>query len=161
MKRKKTFVLLELLIAFALVGISILPFIRYPFAHMREEIADLFDMELQRVAESELAKAAILVYRGEVPEKQIFQKKKYVHTPYSVDENFSITIPNKKGMKRTYIKKVFIYHDKQKLDSDGTHSSLVTIRIHFFSPKNLQAPIKKVIAEVVAQKKNWVHVEGE
>lgn len=53
-KKKKTFVLLELLIAFALVSMSILPFLRYPYLTMKKEVNLLFQMELERKAEAEL-----------------------------------------------------------------------------------------------------------
>ncbi len=159
MKKKRPFVLLELMIAFALVSISILPFLRYPFLQMKKEIDSLFSIQLEKAAEEELIAMQLLLYENHIPEKQLFAKKKLHNQPLFVDDQFELTLPGSK-MKRTYVKKTFVYFDKQKLGQDGTFTSLVTINVHFHDPKDQRKTIKKAATQAVAQKKNWVHVEG-
>jgi len=159
MKKKRPFILLELMIAFALVSISILPFLRYPFQQMKKEIDSLFSIQLEKAAEEELIAMQLLLYENLIPEKYLFAKEKLHHHPLFVDDKVTLTLPGSR-MKRTYVKKTFVYFDKQKLKQDGTFTSLVTINVHFHDPKDMRKTVKKALTQVVAQKKNWVHVEG-
>ena len=80
--RKKPFVLLELLIGFALVSISILPFLRFPHLAMKKELELLHEMELEKAVQMELVNLQTEVMQkcelfSDEIEKWTVNKKKY------------------------------------------------------------------------------------
>jgi len=128
---KKPFVLLELLIAFALVSTCILPFLRYPFKHMEKELDCLFNMELDRQARQRLSEIVANIYCNEV------EKETLVSTDVKVKqkkEGVKISLPC--GISRKYQERVFLYEAKKKVDKNLKEISLVHARVEYRNPKD-------------------------
>ncbi len=113
---KKPFVLLELLVAFALVSTCALPFLRYPMEHLVGEIDTLFKMELARVGEEIMADAKAALYMKKVPASWIFDSGKREPLVFS-QERITVELPS--GLKRSYDKKVTIFPKKRKTADSG------------------------------------------
>ncbi|NGX38576.1 MAG: hypothetical protein K1000chlam2_01750 [Chlamydiae bacterium] len=133
-KFKRTFVLLEILIAFALVSISILPFLRYPYQYMKKEIDILFEMELEQLAQKTLAQLHMALYQEE---NDLVSPKQ--------SNKIEVTLP--RGMKRTYLVKAKVKWKKQKRDKDNNIlRSLVDIKLdYYYQNKNKLSAIIEVI----------------
>jgi len=151
--KKKTFVLLELLIAFALLSISVLPFIRFPYTHMQKEIDALFTMKLEQEAQEALAKMQRDLYKKKVPTNLLFGEEKQTKIPYA-KEKILLTLPT--GMQREYEKQVFYFWDKQKSPSDLIKYALITLRVDFIPKKprtkKLRAEIQTIVEETHEKK---------
>lgn len=139
--KRNHFVLLEILIAFALVSVSILPFMHYPFEHMRKEIDLLFEMELEKIAQNELVDTQISLYKKEINLDGIIK-------------NEEIHVELLKGYRRTYLKNVTITQEKQKLSDDKVMTVMLKIEVKL-TPKNKKINDTSFTAEtkLVAQKK--------
>lgn len=149
MKKKQTFVLLEIVMAFAIVSIAILPFFRYPYQHMCKEMEILFEMELERHAQNKLAEVYEFFMKREIPDKILFgdQKQK---DPYQTN---TITIKLGEGFTRNYQEKLFIDWTRQKLSNDRIVYSLNHFKITYSSFQKKKGPVLSVETEAVAQKK--------
>ena len=144
--KRRNFVLFEVLIGFALVCIAILPFVRYPFEHMRKEIDLLFDMELEKIAQNHLAETQVKLYKNEIDARWIFtkeEKKRQV-------SNDKIQVEFSKQWKRNYIKKVFITWERQKLSDDRLASVLLNIEVQYLRQDKV---VFTTQSKVLAQKK--------
>ncbi len=149
-RKKRTFVLLEVLIAFALLSISILPFLRYPYQHMKKELHLLFEMELERIAQNELGKWQENIYKkNDALATRIFHQEKT--SPLISSDPYDVKLSKK--IKRTYTKNVYIQWEKQKESENKLRSSLVSIKVEFAAPKHLKLPVFSREAQIVAQKK--------
>lgn len=148
--KRNHFVLLEILIAFALVSISILPFMHYPFQHMRKEIDLLFEMELEKIVQNELVDTQISLYKKEINLDGIFKNE----TKKQVKYNEEINVEFLKGYSRTYLKNVTITREKQKLSDDKVMTVVLKIEVKL-TPKNKKINDTSLIAssQLVAQKK--------
>lgn len=146
--KRYNFVLLEILIAFALVSISILPFMHYPFEHMRKEIDLLFEMELEKIVQNELVDTQICLYRKEINLDGIFKNetKKHLKTDEEVNVEFL------KGYNRTYLKSVTISKEKQKLSDDKVKTVFLNIEVKL-TPKNKKEKPFSAETKLVTQKK--------
>lgn len=146
--KKKPFVLFEVLLGFALVCGAILPFLHYPFEDLKKEIELLYEMELERIAQNLLAETEIKLYRNEISSKWIFTKEE--KTKQVNPDNDQITVELSKNWKRTFVKKIFVSWDRQKLSDDRLQSVLLIIEVQFFRQKTL---IMEAQTKVLAQKK--------
>ena len=147
-KKKRNFVLLEILIAFALVGGAILPFLHYPFDHMRKEIDLLFEMELEKIAQKELIDWQIRLYKNEIDPAWIFGDVK-ITRQLNEDE---VKVELCKRWNRTYKRKVSITNSAQKLTNDRMLTVLVHIETKFYPLKKREAALTAK-TELIAQKK--------
>jgi len=144
---KKTFVLLEVLIGLALVSMTILPFLRYPYQHMRDEINMLFDMELHKYGQTRLAKIETLLRMNQIDEQFIFPTKIDTEKIYS-DEKYSLSLQD--DLKRHYREKIVFKSSAQKQNKDRLKSSLVHTYVrYYFKGKK----IAEFHSELVVQKK--------
>ncbi|NGX45099.1 MAG: hypothetical protein K940chlam2_00241 [Chlamydiae bacterium] len=115
---KRPFVLLELLIAFALVSISALPFIRYPLQHLRSEVSNLYVMELEREIDKELAKLQIKLISEPVEgEKEIL-----LHARLTPD------------MSRSFKGKITVKRTGHKIDKEERECLLMTAKVEVQGP---------------------------
>lgn len=71
--KKRSFLLLELLIGISLLTFFLAPLIRDPFFLLQTEIAVLERMELERIAELEFARIKEKIYLQEIPWKTLTQ----------------------------------------------------------------------------------------
>lgn len=125
--RRKTYLLLELLIAFTLLSLSALPLVRNPMHAAKEEIAAFERMELERLAE--LSYAAILekLYCNEIPWKT-FDPRKIPLTP-TYQEKLILTLPD--FFKKNYDKKIFLWTRGEKKGPENEKVRLIGIKIVF------------------------------
>lgn len=146
--KKRSFVLLEILIAFTLVSLCTLPFIRFPFQHMQKEMDTLFDMELERIAQNELAKLLELLYKQDVPEKILFDKESKESLKFQDDH--TVYLPG--GLSRTFPKYASISRVKRK-ETNQAIVSLINLHVEFVNPRNRKKKSLKADIQVIAQKK--------
>ncbi len=146
--KKRPFVLLEILIAFTLVSISILPFLRFPFLNMQKEIDTLFEMELERVAQNELTDIVEMLLQKNIPETILFAEKK---ERLSIGGKVELHLPG--GLRRTYQKRASVYWKKQKKVNEKSLFSLVNIRVEFLNPKNKRKKSLTANLEAIAEKR--------
>ncbi len=144
---KKTFVLLEVIIAFALVSIATLPFFRYPFQHMQKELTTLFEMELENFAQNKITKLHEQLLQKKLSQSLIFgdQKQK---SPMEI--NF-VNIQLAPNISRTYEEKVFVTWEKQKISNDQKITVLVHFKVQYRKP-NKKFIILEAESESIAQK---------
>lgn len=142
MRKKKSFVLLEVLIGLALVSVSILPFLRYPFRHMHQELEKLFEMQLACFAQERLVEIEVALSENEISEEFLFgEKNKKI--PFSTTTQ-TIELPG--GWKRTFSEKVFFKSSAQRVDDQNRVYSLVHIFLEY-------GKAAKFEGEVIAKKK--------
>lgn len=145
--RERNFVLLEILIAFALVSTAIFPFIHYPFEHMRKEIDLLFEMEVEKVVQDELVATQIALYKKEINIDPLFNQNEQKQIKYQEE----VTTELSKGFTRKYLKNVTITREKKKLSNDRVATLLLTIEVKLI-PKQKGGSFSAK-TELVAQKK--------
>lgn len=148
MASKYSFVLLELLIGFALVSMAILPFIRFPYTHLKQEINALFTEELERFAQNRLVQFEIKLRTNKVPEEDLFPDKLNIKKTYP-EKRKTLYLPD--NMKRTYIEKRSLVCKKQKANAN-IHSSLLHLKIEYFESKKNTDPKVSAKTKVVIQK---------
>lgn len=146
--KKRSFVLLEILIAFTLVSLCTLPFIRYPFQHMQKELDTFFDMELERIAQNELAKLLELLYKQDVPEKILFD----TDSKESLMFHDELTVKLPGGLSRTFPKYAVISREKRKQTNESI-VSLINLHVEFVNPRDRRKKSLKADLQVIAQKK--------
>jgi len=83
-KKKYSFVLLEVLIAIALVALFALPLVSFPIFQCKSEINNLKTLELERIADSIYAETLEELYRGK-PEWSVISQKNASKKIYRVD----------------------------------------------------------------------------
>lgn len=147
MKRKKrNFVLLEVLIAFAIVSCCILPFLHEPFTQLKNELNMLFEMKLQLLAQEELSKLEINLLENRVDASHLFSTKHPLHREEPLTLKLGKT-------QQTFVKKTSIFCEKQQTNEE-THWALVTCKVTYSRKvKGKDNAIVSAHTEVVAQKK--------
>ncbi|MDN3505647.1 MAG: type II secretion system protein [Simkaniaceae bacterium] len=148
MKKKQSFVLLEIMIAIALVASVLLPFFHYPFEHMQHELKALFEMELERVAQNKLVDLQTRVWKKEISEERIFSDKQF-KDPL---ETKIFTLELSPTLNRQYEEKAYVTWEKQKLSDDRTISALIHFKVEYKLP-NKRNKILVAESSTVAQKK--------
>lgn len=69
--KKRAFLLLEILIAFSLVALCIVPLVTQPLKLYKEEIAYLEKMEMERLADWTFTEVKEILLKNEIPWKKI------------------------------------------------------------------------------------------
>lgn len=124
MKKKHPFVLLELMIAFALVSLSTLPFIRHPLQHLKGEVSELYVMEIEREIDKQLAKIHIELLTNP---KEILEEKKIV-------QELSLPIRLDKTLERSFKGKITLRRSGYKTDKDSAKCALIAAKVEVFGP---------------------------
>jgi len=75
-KRKKPFLLLELLIGISLLTLFAIPLIVEPFYLLQNEMATLERIELERISEAHFAQLKKKIYLQEIPWKELTKKER-------------------------------------------------------------------------------------
>ncbi len=78
---RKPFVLFEVMLAFALIGICFLPLFINPSSYLKKELQFLEKLEFQRISENRFADILQLIYEKKIPWKKIEESSK--SRPYS------------------------------------------------------------------------------
>lgn len=152
MKRKSPFVLLEILIGFALVSVSVLPFLRYPHRQMRGQLDALFEMELARFAQKRFAEVEVALCMNEIEEKYPFGPRKTTQSLPST--TIQLSLPN--GWSRTYTETLSFESTAQKRIQQNIHYSLVHIYLTYHKDGRW---ITEYHSQLIAQKPYSGHVE--
>lgn len=130
--RKKTFLLLELMIGIALLALFALPSIGSPFFLMQSEIVSLERMELERISEVQFAHLKEKLYKNEIPWDVI--AKEEMGEPIKGETTLNLL-----GFKKhTFETKTYIWTKRQHEGKDHKESfHLVGIKMQFIpKPKN-------------------------
>ncbi len=125
--RRKTYLLLELLIAFTILSLCALPLVRNPMHMAKEEIAAFERMELERVAELAYAELLEKFYRNEIPWKTL-DPKTLPDAP-ALQETVTLELPG--IFKRAYEKKIFLWTRGEKKGPDEQDVRLIGVKIVF------------------------------
>lgn len=145
MRRKKTFVLLEIIIGFSLVTLSILPFLRYPFRYMHAELGMLFEVQLTRVAQERLCALERQMYEGQVDESFLFGEK----AKKAVYSTVPTSIKLADGWQRQYTEEVRFVRSAKRKDDEYVYS-LVSIQLSY---KAKGSSTMEFRSKIIAQKK--------
>ncbi|MBS0629582.1 MAG: hypothetical protein JSS30_05080 [Verrucomicrobia bacterium] len=146
--KRRHFVLLEILIAFALVSISIFPFLHYPFQDMRREMNLLYEMELEKLAQQELTDLQVRLYKKEIHPSWIFGEKE----TRTVIANEVVKVKPCPEWSKSYIKNVTINNNVQKIGDDNTTTVLLHLEINF-TDKKVKEFSFIAASDIVVQKK--------
>ncbi|MBF8263882.1 MAG: hypothetical protein HW387_1547 [Parachlamydiales bacterium] len=91
MRTKRTFLLLEVLMAIALVAVFAAPLMRWPIKHYRSQINRLEAFELQRAADWTFTEIKELLYKEAIPWEKLPEKEQiFVQTLTDIQ----IQVPN-------------------------------------------------------------------
>jgi hypothetical protein len=137
MKRKKPYLLLELLIGIALLITFSIPLMHDPFRLLEQERIALERMELERISEWEFAQVKKQFYRNEIP-WGLFSAGEKRKFSTDVKDLFPKLL---KGS--TFEEEIRLWTKKEKKVSDEEEAFLVGIEI-IFTPKRKGAGRKPV-----------------
>jgi hypothetical protein len=129
-KRKKTYLLLELLIGITLLTFFAFPLISQPSLMVEREIVSLERMELERISECAFAQVKQKFYRNEIPWESFASEEKK-EFPIG-DEKIQIKLLGLGANK--FQKKVFL-HTKSEKKINQSEMRLVGIKISFIPKK--------------------------
>jgi hypothetical protein len=102
--QKRSFVLLEIIIAFSLVGLCIVPLVRQPLKLYQNEMQFLEKMELERLADWTFTEIKERLLKNEIPWGELPRGKKQRTAPYPLPP-VKIEIPSckTKEVKRNFV----------------------------------------------------------
>ncbi len=130
-KTQRPLILLELVIAFALVSASALPFIRSPLRSLSKELELLFCMELERIAEEELINTRAAMYMDEDLSKSLQAQEKIVYQKKVRECKLS------GELSRRFEKEIILIKKGSKKGADEKETNLWKIQVIFKSlPKS-------------------------
>jgi hypothetical protein len=123
--KKRSFLLLELLIAIFLLGTCALPLVQVPMGAMRETIKSCYRLQLQRIADLAFADIKTRLYQHEIEWKQLL-KSSSKEKELVMDDTIEIAL---KGLgRRTFERRCYVY-SVGKTGKEGDEHRLVTILI--------------------------------
>ena len=132
----RPFILIELLIAFALVSASALPFIRYPLQHLSREIDALFQMELSREAEKAFADVQIALLQNKIPPSFLEKPKFQIYQKET--QEISLT----PRLARRFERVIKLKPESQKKTNEGEEFTLLKVVVSFFPPSKSKAVLQ-------------------
>jgi hypothetical protein len=135
-KKRRPYMLMELLVAFSIVGLCVIPLIRTPVNVFKTEIESLEKMALQRIAELSFASIKEQLYKNEISWKALSENG--TEEPHFVDK---VKISLGKDLNRDYERKFFLWSKKTDSGKNGEEYRLLNTKITF-SP--LPKPKKKI-----------------
>jgi hypothetical protein len=123
-KRKKTYLLLELMISLALISLLAIPLIHEPFELLSDEVAALERMELERISELYFAEIKEKLYCNKIPWNVLEKKSK--EAPAYEQETFIETL----SKHRFKIKTSLWTKNTKKADEKESYH-LIGVRLSF------------------------------
>lgn len=140
--KKRTFLLLEILIAFLLVALCIVPIIKQPLQLFKKEMEKLEEMEKERLADWSFSEVKELFLKNEIPWGKI-PKEGEKAGPFFLPD-VKIQLP---GCKPKAIRRKFMIQGKGKKEgSQGEDFRQLYIRISFNEEKQtyeFRLPVQK------------------
>lgn len=142
--KKKSFVLLEVLIALSLVALCLIPLVKQPLKLYKEEFAYLERMELERLADWTFTEVKELLLKNEIPWEKIPEKNgqtdNFPLPPMSID----IAGFNKKKVERSF----FLTGRGEKPGLKGEVYRQLGVYIWLNEQKfSFRTPVEKVVVE--------------
>lgn len=124
-KNKRSFLLIEVIIAFALITLLIVPLIRNPIYFFKSQIKSLEKLECERVADLTFLDLKLEIYNDQKKfTNNLAHNKKYA--PNNTLEPYKLETFDNKKILRSYM----IYSkNKEKETKDNEKYKLLTIRI--------------------------------
>jgi hypothetical protein len=140
--KKKPFLLLEILIAFFLVSLCIVPLVRQPLSLYQSELKRLEEMEKERLADWSFTEVKERLLKNEIPWEKIPAKSE-TSGPFSLPDAL-IQLP---GCASKIIKRTFILTGRgQKPGKDEAEYRQLGIYIYLGKDKYaFRLPVKKVV----------------
>lgn len=130
---KRPIILLELLLAISLLGLSVIPFIRYPLSHLKRETETLFKMELDCKIEEELANLKIALYHKKIPDTFIFSGKLHKELLYETTR-INVAFPGLKDSKHSIERRIYFTPERHKKEQSKEHVFLEA-RVSYCDPQ--------------------------
>ena len=146
--KKRSFFLIEVLIALFFISICLIPFVEQPISLFRQEIQKIEELELELLANQSFATIAQQLYANSIPwEKIPIKGEKYLVVPLS-KENLQIKKTNKIVTRQAYVKTESEKISKQ----ERLPYRLITVNIELSYYQNGKKKIKKYPYHVLAKK---------
>jgi hypothetical protein len=131
----RPFILLELLIAIALVSASMLPYIRYPVQHLSREVDTLFRMELSRQAEEILVDLQAMHRMGTLSKKCLDEERDELYET----KRITITLPG--DLSHTYERRTILRLQRKK-KTEEKESALMKAIVSYHRPSRSKAVLQ-------------------
>jgi hypothetical protein len=125
--KKRSFLLLELLIGLYLVGLCVLPLAQLPIKALAEETKAAYRMQMHRFADLAFAEIKEKLYRQEISWKQISSSSKH---PAIIPFKSDITISFEPLGSRQFYRQVTL-HSIGKKTKSGEEWRLVIVKVNF------------------------------
>lgn len=135
--RKPSYVLLEIMIAIALVSLCALPLALSPLQTLKKEIELLEKLECERIAEVSFAEIKEELLRNEIPWKELSTSKKEKNINPLRPYTFSLRGIGYREIKRQY--KIFCPNEKE--GAKGKMYRHLLISLELFYPSNKKNPL--------------------
>lgn len=146
--KKRPFLLLEVLIALLLIELFTVFFLKQPILAYRKELANLEELERQRIADWSFSEVKEKLFKNEIPWESLPQKRGDKKGPFPLEPPCYIDIPSflKKKVERSFS----LHYQRQKTGRHGETYRLLEVKI-FFSP-----PLERKKTEKTPQE-NYVY----
>ncbi len=140
--KKRTFLLLEILIALFLVSLCILPLVQYPLRMLKIEREKLEEMEKERMADWTFSEVKELLLKNEIPWEKI-PKKGETSPPFPLPD-LLLQLPGCKPKK--IARSFFLKGQAMKLGKSGEDIRQIYIHINLGGGKNycFRLPVQKL-----------------
>lgn len=150
MKRKRPYLLLELMIALTIVSLCSIPLMRYPMYCLQTQLTLLKEGELERLAEESFAEIKEAFYKNEVPIDKIKEgKEKFLYKTAPVNLSFG------KTLSQSFEKRYYLRTHAQKTGKNLEDYFLVYVDI-VFAP----LPLDQVTQEDLFTFRNRVFIKS-
>jgi len=139
--KKRPFLLLEILIAFFLISLCIVPLVKKPLALYRSELKQLEEIEKERLADWTFSEVKEILLKNEIPWAKIPNKDETTD-PFPLADGV-IELP---GCKAKTIQRTFTLHGNgKKAGKDGADYRQLGIYVKLDeSEYEFRLPVKKV-----------------
>ncbi len=139
--KKRTFVLLEVLIAFSLVSLCIVPLMSHPLKLLRAERRKLILMEKERLADWTFIEMKERFLKNEIPWERIPHREEHTG-PFSLPDA-KIRLP---GLKEQTVKRTFsLYGKGEKISQTDTDYRQLYVTVSLDEEKyEFRLPVQKL-----------------
>lgn len=142
--KKRTFLLLEILIAFFLVSLCIVPLVKQPLQLYRSELERLEGMEMERLADWTFSEVKEMLLKNEIPWAKIPNKSETTD-PFPLADGV-IQLPGSKA--KTIRRSFTLYGNGVKPGKDGADYRQLGIYVDLNGVEyEFRLPVRKVFVE--------------
>lgn len=143
-KRKRAYLLLEVMIAFTILLFCLAPLLESPLRLLRLQISSAEKSEIARIEPLHFALAKAALYKNDVPWEMLSKKKEKTPISYTeLDKEVSVYgIPSRdraeKQESRIFQTKVYFWNAREAKNKEGDELLLVNVRLIFKPLKGKQ-----------------------